>query len=41
MGAASMIFILSRYGALGSDIIELFLSSPMELASVRVTLHNE
>lgn len=41
MSAASVIFILLRYGALASYLMVLIISCPMELVSVRVMSHNE
>lgn len=38
---ASVIFILQRYGTLAGIIMEVVVSCPMELVSVRVTSHNE
>lgn len=39
--AASVIFILQRYGILAPNIIQLVTLCPMELVSVRITSHNE
>lgn len=41
ISVASVIFIMLRYGALASNVMVLLTWYPMELVSVRITLHDE